>query len=435
MKWHVRTALFMFTILAGCWLTFKISRVAPMNRKIVSAYFKTSGSAPLSRTVLANSEASCKPTRDGYGTCLLKNVCLPNANNQDDTDILFGGIPPRNQFYLTRNAVPEPSATIRFTQVKSFPNVKALDGTWAWIDRYHTSNAGHTLGDEVLAAFRLKLVWNVSQLKVLTDIRSPSISQYEFIGMGGRNVVTRDELLMLQGHDVCFKKLIVGVAHFGYAYGPGVEDTRELALPPFRETFGLFRRAAWAAHNVHPLRKPHMARILVLKKGGISEHSHVFGHEYALVSALQKAFPRASVRCVVWAGMPPGEQVAAMASADIVISRPGSDIMNVAWMQLHAILVLVCRFEGVNPCDATKMNCGNEVGLWFDRSGHNIDCWCEPEFQKWLHCDNNTAVTSSKLLIPPQRVVHRVNLALHKLEVLGRIHPISFLHNNHEEDG
>jgi len=338
------------------------------------------------------------------------------------TLLLLGEAAP--DINLTRRADPhETPVHMKSVGLESGRVSTFFTGMWVWAEAYADNNFGHTLGDEVFASWRMMRLWSLDHAaagaNVITDRKGKRLMQYGSLLSSVQNVVTfaelRNQHAISSDVDLCFETLLLGNEMFGYAYNGAVN------VPNFKEDFTAFREHSMAVLNVRDVPNPHRPIITLAQKGNKTDHPHRIVNLDAVAVALRSRFPDAKVNIVCWEGMPLRKQIALMAKTDVFFSLPGSDLMNVAWMNTNSTMVVVCRAEGSNLCEKPSFNQGNEIRLWFRLTEHRISYWCEEElFSKMIKCENGHFI-SSLLSIDINEAVSRVERALGDMKQRGII--------------
>jgi hypothetical protein len=349
-------------------------------------------------------------------TCKFSNVCV----NSDLTLLLVGEAAP--DINLTRRADPHETPVRMASVAPESDRVGIfLTGMWVWAEAYADNNFGHTLGDEVFASWRMMRLWNLdhaaARANVITNRKGKRLMQYGSLLRSVDNVVTvaelRDRYSISSDVDLCFETLLLGNEMFGYAYNGAVK------VPNFKEDFAAFREHSMAVLHVRSLPVPHKPTVTLAQEGNKSDHPQRIVNLDAVADALRSRFPDAEVNVVCWEGMPLRNQIALMAKTDVFFSLPGSDLMNVAWMNKNSTMVVVCRAEGSTMCDKPDFNEGNEIRLWFRFTEHKIAYWCEEElFSKAIKCENGHFI-SSMLSVDINEAVSRVGRALDEMQQHG----------------
>jgi hypothetical protein len=292
-------------------------------------------------------------------TCQLLNSCIETdfTGEPPTATVKFAAALPKEFISVVSRSAPNAGTEhlLKFDRVKNISQKWTfLPGTWALIFMYTASNAGHVLGDEVWPAWRMLATWGLeydaSNLNVVTDILTPSLNQYA--ALTRRAVIDGKTLRAKYGDVVCFDLLLVGPSYLGYALGlehhkspdplrawPVTQD------PTFAKTFLKFRTHALDLLNIPATWSEVSPLILVLEKGSIHAHSHIISNIPEILSRVQNSFPTAKVLGVNWQGMPMKSQVEMMSAANVVLSLPGSDIMNSVWLNVNSVLIIVCRDE------------------------------------------------------------------------------------------
>ena len=123
------------------------------------------------------------------------------------------------------------------------------------------------------------------------------------------------------------ERFIVGWSDLGYAQGAS-HFSRFTNLKQFRafaiSTLGL---------NSMEMAVPHKPTILMLKKDvNHALKKLVITNADEVLKFLRNTYPGANIQTASWAGMSTRDQVKTVMQADIVISLPGSDMMNLLFL-------------------------------------------------------------------------------------------------------
>ncbi len=244
-----------------------------------------------------------------------------------------------------------------------------IKGVWIFIDKYVDSNAGHVLGDEVFAIWQALTCFeleNQKDINIVTTNEGPHIQQYECL----TNKVysfkkIKKKLKKLKNKDVCFEKLIVGMSRNGYAQGHQLSEHRSLDarasyLPPFINVVTSFQKHCYKQFNIDTSLN-HKRSIIILDKDDInSEHKCKLYDIDLLLELIKKNHSSFSVKKINWSSMKMSDQVKEMVMADIVISLPGSDLMNCIFLDTKSTIIVPHRFDNYN-----NQECSNEIDIWF----------------------------------------------------------------------
>jgi len=263
-----------------------------------------------------------------------------------------------------------------------------------FIDRYVEGNCGHILGDEVWPLYRLIRQQGYS-LSGSTDID---------IYVHRANIVSCDDYYIpLTRHGSAFTYGALGSEHavrdvapiyyssiyFGIQRLSYVDDDHSyLSSPTFTRDMVAFRSLFYDAFGI-------TARVgskLVLMKKMNGEHLVNIDNLDELSQIARTVFTSLTVQVASWSNYTVHQQVELMAETQVLISLPGSDIMNAIFMPDNSFLIVYCRyFEGVKEGS-------NEVRLWFKylRHLHVVELCNESDVR--LLPTGNVLVDSSRLL-------------------------------------
>tara|TARA_B100001027_G_C16261969_1_gene329954 strand:- start:689 stop:1765 length:1077 start_codon:yes stop_codon:yes gene_type:complete len=240
-----------------------------------------------------------------------------------------------------------------------FKDIHVEKGTWVLIGGYVVNNAGHVLGDEVYAAWQALSVFNLEKnnCNIITDNNGPHIKQY--------NCLTKNNIYHVshfKNKKVSFENLIIGMSRNGYAMVHNL-NKRASYLPPFIETFEAFRQHTYKILDINENSdsfKNHKRNILILNKGKNSLHKCFLYEIDKIQETLKKRYQSHNVKKINWIGMNMREQVKEMAIADIIISLPGSDLMNCIFLNPKSYIICINRFN-----NKLEIRGSNEISIWF----------------------------------------------------------------------
>ena len=182
-----------------------------------------------------------------------------------------------------------------------------------------------------------------------------------------------------QNKEVLFERLVVGMARNGYALGHNnpINGTRSLNnrasyLPPFNETFESFRKHSYKIFDIDEMSyyvQNFKRSILFLDKDEkVSEHKCKLYEIDKIIKLIQKKHINFNVKKINWNGMNIGDQIDEMAMTDIVISLPGSDLMNCIFLNPKGYIISPNRFYSNGRKEGS-----NEIDVWFQFTHNCIE--------------------------------------------------------------
>lgn len=259
--------------------------------------------------------------------------------------------------------------------VRSNERQQVTDGVYGLLDGAPFGNMGHILGDQTWPFFQAARHFDLNprDVKILTTFQPLENQGGVYESLNGHS-----EINSLQGGKFCVSKLLAGIGGLGYSsmmkypdeHGATTgERMKCLKEKPFDSEFSQFSTylAQRCAAVAQP--QPHQLRILLTRKDvGHSDHEQILGNTDEISEHLRQRFPHADVQVVTWMGMPLEEQVRLVASTDIFISLPGSDVMNGAFLLNNTEMIVPCRYAGWGGVDGL-WNSG-EVDNWFKWASH-----------------------------------------------------------------
>lgn len=166
------------------------------------------------------------------------------------------------------------------------------------------------------------------------------------------SVHKRLHLLDTKFNTKCYKRLYVGSTHLSYSEGN--QDAR--AIWSFRNW--LFTKFGFDPKTIETRRHPTVNILLKHVEKGNSNCK--IGNIDEIQAFLAKEYPDVMVITTSWMGMPIVQQIETMQQSDIVISHPGSDIMNALFLKDKSTIFIPCRKLPIWGIDIS-----NEVRIWF----------------------------------------------------------------------
>jgi hypothetical protein len=265
--------------------------------------------------------------------------------------------------------------------------VPVKKGVWVLISDYVNSNAGHVLGDEVYAIWQSLCVFGLQEHDFNIITNNHFIHKQIYQCLTKKKIYSFEEF---KNKDLSFEHLIVGMARNGYALGHNNPinkkkapknasnvsirslDNRASYLPPFNETFEAFRNHCYKIFDIdetsHSFQN-HKRTILFLDKcEKVSDHTCKLYEIDKIIKLVQEKHFNYNVKKINWNGMKIGDQVKEMAMADIVISLPGSDLMNCIFLNPKGHIICPDRFY----YNGDKQG-SNEIAIWFQFTHNCIE--------------------------------------------------------------
>jgi len=284
------------------------------------------------------------------------------------------------------------------------PGLHLIRQNWPYGD-----NFGHVLGDEIWPIFQGMEFFQRRRGIILLWPGFPrrharhTLKMYDLLP----NLKLR-EMYVEEGHsgweDMCVEELMIGWGKLGYEvasmedYCEGKADQFKKSAVEFRpKCFGSFRKMMLQfrdySYSRYGLKSKRADAITFINKNESSAlHQYVWGNLADVVSLARSEFSKFRVRVVSWSNMPLQEQVRTVYESKVLISLPGSDVMNAVWLQDDTALIIVCRSE-IDPH-------GEDYRIWF----RYFD-WITNEFI----CDNDVRdLETSRQIVNPHRVLQLI---------------------------
>ena len=215
---------------------------------------------------------------------------------------------------------------------------------------------------------------------------------------------------------------MAGSAYLGYAQSFYAQHVTPVPrLPPFVEQLAGFRNVTLRQLGVPaPLPTPHRMRVVIVQKGGHWLHNdHRFGDFESMVQHLRAQMPHVDIVPASWAGMSLHEQALLCWHADMMVAIPGSDVINAMWLPDHAELLVLCRPEP----NCGPLTTGRDVQLWFSRYTRHLSTWCDFEIGREVQCVNNTGTGQSRLFLPLEPLIDRIQAVEQRLIRSSQVRP------------
>jgi hypothetical protein len=313
-------------------------------------------------------EGSCEIDLPSYPshptTCMIQNACITRPSTielytNSTLNVAFNGrrISTDSRAKSSDIDMLPMHLEVRHNLVMSQENIFFDPIAGSIIGSHNYRNFGHVLGDVIWPVFRMMNSFSAENDEFQLLLRIQSLAEFVSSNktvMKFVNAVT-DRHILLHDDDhsftkKCFKRLFVGSSEMSYALGK-YQDAR--ALMQFRN-FVLNRMKLNSVHkNDHPV------ILIILKHVESSEHKCSLGDVPQIIEYFTTHFPHSRVLHMSWNGMPLIKQVQTMQQSDIVISLPGSDLMNAIFLKDKSTIFVPCRKVGAN------LEFSNEVRIWF----------------------------------------------------------------------
>ena len=234
-----------------------------------------------------------------------------------------------------------------------------FSGSALIIDRYVDDNCGHILGDEAWPALRLAL-----QFFNMQHIRTHGIGDVYIIRSREQ---TCDEIFEALTGSVntlgqmktrsCYRNVLLGMDGLSYADGYDASVQPYLTSPRFTAEMQNFRSLFYKHAKISEDRSA--STILLMHKKFGSHMVNIYNRN-EIHSLVSSEFPELKVVEASWSDHTVREQVQIVSDAKVMISLPGSDIMNAIFLRDNSRLLIYCRFvDG-------KLEASNEQALWFE---------------------------------------------------------------------
>ena len=133
-------------------------------------------------------------------------------------------------------------------------------------------------------------------------------------------------------------------------------------LPPFNKTFEAFRKYSYKIFNINEksFQKQKRSILFLDKNEKVSMHNCKLHEINKIIKLVQEKHGNYNVKKINWNGMNIGDQIKEMVMADIVVSLPGSDLMNCIFLNPKSYIICPNRF-----ISNEKKESSNEIDIWF----------------------------------------------------------------------
>ena len=234
--------------------------------------------------------------------------------------------------------------------VSTGSTLNRIPGTGVLVYHNGNHNVGHAWGDIIWPAFQMLSYWerqdsNFSFVLLGHDIHKHT---HLFSSLSHNQVYRHDKQ-----ESICFDEVLVG--DNGMSYSEGL--TNPTVLKEFRNfifsRYGVPISFTKATTRVTP-------NILIFQKEIIlAANKCSFGNLKDIQNMFVSQFPMLNVTTVSLFDVPSiSQQINMMTDVDIVLSLPGSDVMNALFLRDKSTLVLPCR-------KVVLVEPSNESRIWF----------------------------------------------------------------------
>jgi hypothetical protein len=250
---------------------------------------------------------------------------------------------------------------------------RSLQRSAVFIDRYVAGNCGHILGDEIWPTFRL-----ARKFRSLSEVQTHGVGD---ILLKSDSTIRCDQMFDALSHHKpkllanpslereldCYQSVFFGVSGMSYVDGHSVGESTEYLksaqfiqdMKDFREQFYSFERQSQVAVESTEVT---LKAAFMVKKSGL--HMSNIGNRGELMAVVKDCLPGLSVEEVSWADFYPVEQIHILKQTKVLISLPGSDVMNAVFLPDGSWLIVFCRIVDGN------VEYSNEIALWFRYMRH-----------------------------------------------------------------
>ena len=279
-------------------------------------------------------------------TCHLTNVCLEKNTilvyNPNKTPALDAF----NNVKLHLDAMT-PEGHLDFRIISDV--IDSTTMTWSTIPAVASLgssfyNIGHVWGDAIWPAFQILNTFGADKY----DFQYIFFKDVE-VHKALYELVSNNPILESTNIRKCYSHLYAGNdMSFSYSYG----NPNPQALMNFRDF--VLRKM-----KIPLMRASDEPSILFIKKHIEFADSKSFIKNFdEVVHSTRIKFPSSIVTTASWYGMPYEQQFQIMMNADIVVTLPGSDLMNGLFMKSGSSAIVYCRYVNV-------VEKSNEVRIWF----------------------------------------------------------------------
>ena len=254
------------------------------------------------------------------------------------------------------------SPIIRITNGTS--TEKIHPGYYIYREPYYWGNVGHILGDDVFAIFSSLYTWGLHRVNadkvyiVIPDRGGDHRKTAKSKTIIGElyQIITRNSLVFASfDKEERYERLLVGWNDLTYGFNRNV-----LSIPMMQS----FRMRALKTFELHEPVNGTTCRVLfAIKDTNVADHKFSIGNVDELKSAVALN-TNCSVSTVCWQGLGMRAQLEFIYMATIVVSLPGSDIMNNIFQPIHSGMIVPDR------CDSETGKCegSNEIRAWYSKT-------------------------------------------------------------------
>uniref|UniRef100_A0A0G4FSJ6 Uncharacterized protein n=1 Tax=Chromera velia CCMP2878 TaxID=1169474 RepID=A0A0G4FSJ6_9ALVE len=360
----------------------------------------------------------CREAFSGSGTktCRFRNVCFLPKNGTIYLDTRKS-LPARNATSLGKG-----TASLNFeTRDLSSTGWGWLHSPVIWLHRYFADHPGHTLADDVFAAYRVIRTWQLSAIHSFIVCETAGRWSSHFAAVSSVPPVSEEALVNRYGEVVCAEELVIPSLDMRFA---AVEADQATKSPEFADEIvkemADFRANALNILGIaeRPIPRTGRLRVLIVQKGGSSSHKHIIGNIEEAKDAMLAAFPGLQVT-VTSLERPFREQVLALSEADVAIMRGGSETVAGLFIHPRAQFVYLTRGEDCkHPGD-----CGSDWRLWFKYRKDSAECFGNgPEADNWLDVacyPQDEEANASILQLDPGKLIQKIEKAITRMHSEG----------------
>lgn len=215
------------------------------------------------------------------------------------------------------------------------------------------SNIGHVWGDILWPVFQMMTIWNKQDSSNLTFIiNGHKIPQHNHLFSGHNHKNNVYHLQELQS-SICFDEVLVG--NNGMSYSEGLSNAR--LLVEYRNF--IYEHYGFPISHSFPSTRVLPNVLIFHKKLELSGNKCAFGNLPEILNMFKIHFPTLNVTVISLFDHPSiRKQIELMINTDIVLSLPGSDVMNSLFLPDRSTLIVPCRkIQLIEP--------SNEIRIWF----------------------------------------------------------------------
>ena len=229
-------------------------------------------------------------------------------------------------------------------------------GVHIYKEPYYIDAIGHVLGDDIFTMFSLMYDFNIHMLSpdnttVILPRNVQGAVQSRAILRDHYNLISTRPIVFVDGgsSDV-YEYMLVGWAGYSYSFGS--------RIPPTEHKVGEFRRRAMTLFHLNEIPQYVCSVLLIIKDMLSAEHKYGLSNADELVDAV-RGNTHCSIEKVTWSGMTLASQVAAIYDKAVVVSLPGTDIMNCLFQPLRSGMIIP------DQCNENGCSGSNEIRLLF----------------------------------------------------------------------